>query len=58
MYFGSFYFRGEQGFLNCEEICICVVNKPLELLEFVLVSFGLKYVVLTKSSRIVMLCIV
>ena len=25
MYFGSFYFRGELGFLNCD-ICMCVVN--------------------------------
>ena len=35
MYFGSFYFRGEPGFLNCNEICMCVVNKQFELLEFV-----------------------
>ena len=35
MYFGSFYFRGELGFLNCDDICMCVVNKQFELLEFV-----------------------
>ena len=35
MYFGSFDFRGELGFLNCDDICMCVVNKQFELLEFV-----------------------
>ena len=34
-YVGSFYFRGELGFLNCDDICMCVVNKQFELLEFV-----------------------
>ena len=28
-------FRGELGFLNCEDVCICVMNKQFELLEFV-----------------------
>ena len=32
MYFG---FRGELGFLNCYDVCMCVVNKQFELLEFV-----------------------
>ena len=27
MYFGSFCFRGELGFLNCNDICMCVVSK-------------------------------
>ena len=35
MYFGCVYFRGELGFLNCDDICKCVVNKQFELLEFV-----------------------
>ena len=35
MYFGCFGFRGELGFLNCDDVCMCVVNKQLELLEFV-----------------------
>ena len=39
MYFGSFCFRGELGFLNCDDICICVVDKQFELLEFVFNSF-------------------
>ena len=35
MYFGCVCFRGELGFLNCYDICMCVVNKQFELLEFV-----------------------
>ena len=35
MYFGCFGFRGELGFLNCDDVCMCVVNKQFELLEFV-----------------------
>ena len=27
MYFGSFRFRGDLGVLNCNDICICAVNK-------------------------------
>ena len=33
MYFGCFGFRGELGFLNCDDVCMCVVNKQFELLE-------------------------
>ena len=29
------------GFLNCDAIYMCVVNKQLELLEFVLIPFML-----------------
>ena len=28
-------FRGGLGFLNCVDICMCVVDKQFELLEFV-----------------------
>ena len=35
MYFGYFGFSGELGFLNCDYVCMCVVNKQFELLEFV-----------------------
>ena len=35
MYFWCFGFRGELGFLNCDDICMCVVNKQFELPEFV-----------------------
>ena len=38
MYFRSFHFRGELGFLNCDDICMCVVNNQFELLEFVFYS--------------------
>ena len=33
--FGCFGFRGELGFLNCDYVCMCVVKKQFELLEFV-----------------------
>ena len=32
MYFGCVCFRGELGFLNCADICMCVVNKQFDLL--------------------------
>ena len=38
LYFGCFDFRGELGFLNCDDICMCVVNKQFELYEFVIES--------------------
>ena len=41
MYFGCVCFRGKLGFLNCDDICMCVVNKQVELLEFVLIPFML-----------------
>ena len=31
----DFDFRSELGFLNCDDVCMCVVNKQFELLEFV-----------------------
>ena len=33
--FGVSGFRGELGFLNCDDVCMCVLNKQFELLEFV-----------------------
>ena len=41
MYFGCVCFRCELGFLNCDDICMCVVNKQFELIEFVLMWFML-----------------
>ena len=35
MNFGRFGFRGELGFRNCDDVCMCVVNKQFELFEFV-----------------------
>ena len=45
MYFGCVCFRAEIGFLNCDDICMCVMNKQFELLEFVFdsVYVGLQY---------------
>ena len=45
MYFWNFCFRGELGLLNCDDICMCVVNMQFELLEFVFnsVYVDLKY---------------
>ena len=61
MYFGCVCFRGELGFLNCDYICMCVVNKQFELLEFV---FGFVYdlqydeISLTFTAGSVSLCCV
>ena len=41
MYFGCFDFNGELGFLNCDDVCMCVVNKQFELLELFLSPFKL-----------------
>ena len=40
-----FCFNGELGFLNSDDICICVVHSQFELLEFVFdsVYFDLQY---------------
>ena len=35
MYFEYFGFRGELGFLNCDDVCMCVMNKHFELFAFV-----------------------
>ena len=60
MYFGWFCFRGEPGFLDCHDICICVVNKQFELLKSVFASVyvDLKYneIHLTFTVGYVYLC--
>ena len=48
--FWSFSFRGELGFLNCDDICMCVVNKQFELLEVV---FNSVYVDLKYNASVV-----
>ena len=35
MYIGCLGFKGELGFLNCDDVCMCVVNKQFELLKFI-----------------------
>ena len=61
-YFGCFGFRGELGFLNCDDVCMCVVNKQFELLEFVFdsVYVDLQYdeISLTFTAGAVSLCCV
>ena len=44
-YFGRFCVWRQLGFLDCVDICMCVVNKQFELLEFVYnsVYVDLKY---------------
>ena len=61
MYFGCFGFRGELGFLNCDDdVCMCVVNKQFELHEFVSESVyvDLQYdeIYLTFTAGSVCLC--
>ena len=60
MYIVSLCFRGELGFLNCDDICMCVVNKQFEPLEFVCdsVYLDLHYdeISLTFTAEYVCLC--
>ena len=62
MYFGCVCFRGELGFINCDDICVCVENKQFELLEFVFdsVYVNLQYgeISLTFTAMSVSLCCV
>ena len=60
MYFVCFDFRGALGFLKCDDVCMCVVNKQFELLEFVFESayVNLQYdeISLTFTEGSVCLC--
>ena len=60
IYFGCFGFRGELGFMNCYDICMCLVNKQFKLLEFVFYSvyIDLQYdeISLTFTAGSVCLC--
>ena len=62
MYFGCVCFRGELGFLHYDDICMCVVNKQFQLLEFVFdsVYVNLQYddISVTFSVESVSLCCV
>ena len=59
MYFGCFGFRGELGFLNFDDVCICVVNKQYELLEFVSESVyvDLQYDEISLTFTVLGLCV-
>ena len=41
MYLECVCLRVEIGFMNCDDICMCVVNKQCELIEFLFISFML-----------------
>ena len=60
MYFWCFGFRGELGFLNCDDVCMCVVNKQFELFEFVSESVyvDLQYDEISLSLLLLGLCCV
>ena len=57
-----FDFRGELGFLNCDDVCMCVVNMQFELLEFVFdsvyVDLQCDEIYLTFTAGSVSLCCV
>ena len=62
MYVWCVCFRGEIGFLNCDNICMCVVNKQFKVLTFVFdsVHVDLQYdeISLTSATGSVSLCYV
>ena len=62
MYFGCVCFRGEVGFLNYEDICMCAVKNRFELLEFVFdsvyVELQFDEIFLTFPAGYVSLCCV
>ena len=60
MYFRCVCCRSVLGFLNCDDICMCVVNKQLELLKFVFdsVYVDLQYDEISLGARSVSLCCV
>ena len=57
MYFWCFGFRGELGFLNCDDVCMCVVNKQFELLEFVSESVYVDFMMRFLSLLLLGLCV-
>ena len=56
MYFWSFCFSGELGFLNCDDICMCVVHNHFELLDFFYVDLQYDEISLTFTAGYVCLC--
>ena len=55
MYFGRFCFRGELGLLNCDDICMCVVNKQF-VFNSVYVDLPCDEISLTFTAGSVCLC--
>ena len=61
MYFGYFGFSGELDFLNCDDVCMCVVNKKFEeefLFDSVYVNLQYGDISLTFTAWSVSLCCV
>ena len=60
MYLGCFGLSDKLGFLNCDDVCMCVMNKQFELIEFVSESVyvDLQYdgISLTLTAGSVCLC--
>ena len=54
MYFGCVCFRGELGFLDCDDICMCVVNKQFQLLEFFFITFMLTCSMMRSLSHLLL----
>ena len=61
MYFGSFCFRGELGFLNCD-ICMCAVNSFSSSswfsIPFILIDLKCNKISLTFTGGSMCLCVV
>ena len=54
MFYGCVGFRGELVFLNCDDVCMCVVTKQFELFEFVLSPFMLTLLLLGLCACVVL----
>ena len=47
MYFGSICFRGELGFMNCDDICMCIIRlsfSSLFLIPFMLACSIIRFI--------------
>ena len=55
MYFGCFEFRSELGFLNCDDICMCGMNKQF-VFGSVYVDMQYDEISLTFTAESVCLC--
>ena len=43
MCFGCFVFRGELGFLNCDDVCMCLSSSSLFLIPFMLTCSMMRF---------------
>ena len=58
MYCWCVCFRGELSFLNCDDICMCVVNKRFELLELVFIPIMLTCSMMRFLSLYCWVCVI